>query len=72
VTNVVSRIRLSPRYLRSVRTISPAGAMRQRPCSGPPSSAAKHAPESNRGQHSQSIEASLPISAPVSQSPMRA
>ena len=37
-----------------------------------PSSAAKHAPESNRGKHSQSIEPSRPTSAAVWQSPIRA
>ena len=39
---------------------------------GLPSSAAKQAPESNRGQHSQSIEPSRPTSAAVSQSPISA
>ena len=36
---------------------------------GVPSSAAKHAGESNRGKHSQSMEPSLATSAAVSQSP---
>lgn len=31
-------------------------AINQRPCSGPPSRAAKQAPQSNRGRHSQSID----------------
>ena len=34
------------------------GAMRQRPCSGPPSRAAKARAESKRGRHSQSMEPS--------------
>jgi hypothetical protein len=37
-----------------------------------PSRAAKHAGESNRGQHSQSIDPSRATSAAVSQSPMSA
>jgi hypothetical protein len=37
-----------------------------------PSSPAKHASESNRGQQSQSIEPSRPTSAAVSQSPISA
>ena len=44
----------------------------QRPCGSSPSSAAKHAPESKRGTHSQSIEPSLPTSAAVCVSPMSA
>ena len=39
---------------------------------GSPSSAAKQAPESNRGQQSQSIDPSRDTSAAVSQSPMSA
>jgi hypothetical protein len=46
--------------------------IRQRPFSGEPSSAAKHAGLSNRGQHSQSIEPSLLTSAAVWQSPISA
>jgi hypothetical protein len=46
--------------------------MRQRPCSGLPKSAEKHAPESNRGQHSQSTDPSRPTSAAASQSPSKA
>jgi hypothetical protein len=42
------------------------------PCSGVPKSAAKQAPESNRGQHSQSIDPRRETSAAVSQSPIRA
>jgi hypothetical protein len=46
--------------------------MSQRPWSGVPSSAAKQAPESNRGQHSQSIDPPFDTSAAVSQSPINA
>jgi hypothetical protein len=40
--------------------------------SGPPSSAAKHAPESKRGTHIQSIDPSRPTSAAVTVSPISA
>jgi Cupin domain len=50
----------------------PAGAMRQRPCSGVPSRAAKQAALSKRGRQSQSSEPSRPTSAAVSPSPIRA
>ena len=53
-------------------TLTPAGASFQHPLSGVPSSEAKHAPESNRGQQSQSMDPSLPHSAAVSQSPISA
>jgi hypothetical protein len=46
--------------------------MSQRPCSGPPSNAAKHAQESKRGQQSQSMDPRRETSAAVSQSPMSA
>ena len=46
-----------------------SGAMSHRPCSGVPSSAAKHAPESKRGQQSQSTEPSREIRAAVWPSP---
>jgi hypothetical protein len=46
--------------------------MRKRPWSLPPSSAAKHASLSKRGQHSQSIEPSRETSAALSQSPISA
>ena len=52
--------------------IPPAGAISHRPLLRSPSSAAKTAPESNRGTHSQSIEPSLPTSAAVCVSPIRA
>jgi hypothetical protein len=42
----------------------------QRPFSGPPSRAAKQAPESNRGRQSQSIDPSRLTSAAVRQSPI--
>ena len=48
------------------------GAISQRPCSGVPSSAAKQASESKRGQHSQSIEPSRATSAALLQSPISA
>jgi len=49
-----------------------AGAICQRPLLASPSSAAKHAAESKRGQQSQSTEPVLETSAAVSQSPMSA
>src|ERR1700733_1008697 len=49
-----------------------AGAICQRPCSRPPSSAAKQAAESKRGKHNQSIDPSRPTSAAVWQSPISA
>jgi hypothetical protein len=48
------------------------GASSHRPLSGVPRIAAKQAPESKRGQHSQSIEPVHETSAAVSQSPMSA
>lgn len=72
ISKRVSRINVPSRYRRVMRRGSAAGAMRQRPWSGVPSSAAKQAAESNRGQHSQSIEPSRPTRAAVSQSPIRA
>jgi len=52
--------------------LSPAGAIFQRPLQGSPSRAAKQAPESKLGQHSQSMEPSRPTRAAVSQSPIKA
>ena len=49
-----------------------AGAIRHRPCSGVPSSAAKQAPESKRGKQSQSMDPSRLTRAAVWQSPMSA
>jgi hypothetical protein len=46
--------------------------MRQRPLLSSPRSAAKHAAESKRGQHSQSIEPWRPTSAALWQSPISA
>jgi hypothetical protein len=71
VSNSVSRISVSRRYWRRTRALL-LGAIFQCPCSRFPSSAAKHAGESKRGQHSQSMEPSRPTSAPVWQSPIRA
>ena len=48
------------------------GAISQRPLSDFPSRAAKHAAESKRGQHSQSMEPSRPTKAAVLQSPISA
>ena len=73
VSIVVSRTKVSPRYWRRVRSGARSqGAMRQRPCSGVPSRAAKQAGLSKRGQQSQSTEPSRETSAAVSQSPMSA
>ena len=72
VVNSVSSTIEPGRYRRSTFRTSTfsAGASFQRPFSGEPSSAAKHAPESNRGTHSQSIEPSRPTRAAVRQSPI--
>jgi hypothetical protein len=59
-------------YRRVIDLTPPDGAIRQRPWSGVPSKAAKHAGESNLGQQSQSIDPSRATSAAVSQSPMSA
>ena len=72
VVNVVSSSAVPSTYLRLVDSTSSAGASSQRPWSSVPSSAAKQAGESKRGRHSQSIEPSLPTSAAVPRSPMRA
>jgi hypothetical protein len=48
-----------------------AGAICHRPCSGEPRRPAKHAGESKRGTHSQSIDPSRATSAAVWQSPIR-
>ena len=65
VSKTVSRTSVSCRYRRVVRRIGTAGASSQRPCSGVPSSDAKHAPESKRGKQHQSIEPSRLTSADV-------
>ena len=70
VSNSVSSTRVSSRYRRRTARISPAGAIVQWPFSSVPSSAAKIAPESNRGTHSQSIEPLRPTSAEVCVSAM--
>ena len=72
VANVVSSTSVSGTYRRSTRRTSSTGAIIQRPWSGVPRSAAKQAPESKRGKHSQSIEPSRPTSAAVWQSPIKA
>jgi hypothetical protein len=72
VTNVVSTIIVPGTYRRRLTLISPSGRILQNPFSAVPSSAAKHAPEANVGQQSQSIDPSRLTSAPVSQSPMTA
>ena len=65
VWNSVSRIRVPSRYRRCTRASGLVGAICQRPFWLVPSSAAKHAPESIRGRHNQSIDPSLPTRAPV-------
>ena len=70
VSKSVSRISVPSRYRRSTFRTSLWGAICQRPLSGVPNSAAKHAPESNRGKHSQSIDPSFATNAAVWQSPM--
>ena len=73
VSKSVSRIRVSPRYRRvMVGGLSETGEISQRPLSGVPSRAAKHAPESKRGQQSQSTEPSREMSAAVWPSPISA
>ena len=57
-------------WARVTRTPSPTASISQRPCCGPPRSAAKHAAESKRGQHSQSIDPVRDTRAAVSQSPI--
>ncbi len=65
VSNSVSRISVPSRYRRRVHSSFATGAISQRPCPASPSKAAKHAPESKRGMHSQSMEPSRPTSAAV-------
>jgi predicted acylesterase/phospholipase RssA len=72
----VSTPALGARHFKSVEITDELGAMSQRPFSAVPSRAAKHAAESNRDQHSQSIEQSIepsrPTKAAVLQSPISA
>ena len=68
---VVSSTPVSPTY-RRLAVCLPAGPISHRPLSGSPRRAAKHAWESKRGRHSQSIEPSLPTSAAVLPSPRAA
>jgi hypothetical protein len=70
VSNSVSSTSVSSRYRRRTASTSLAGAMVQWPFSSFPSSAAKMAPESNRGTHSQSIEPLRPTRAEVCVSAM--
>ncbi len=72
VVNSVSSTIEPGRYRRRtcLTSIPSAGATFHRPFSGDPRSAAKHAPESNRGTHIQSIEPSRPTRAAVRQSPI--
>jgi len=56
VSKSVSRTSEPSVYRRLRFVTSPTGAIRQRPFSGPPRSAAKHAAESKRGTQSHSIE----------------
>ena len=73
VSNSVSSTSVPSRYRRRVAAAARRRARcSQRPCCSSPSSAAKHAPESKRGTHSQSIEPSSATSAAVWVSPMSA
>jgi hypothetical protein len=63
VAKSVSSTSVSGRYARRTFSTPAAGASCQWPCRRSPSSAAKHASESKRGTHIQSIEPSLPTSA---------
>ena len=58
------------RYRRSVAVAFPFGATRQDPFSSVPRSEAKHAAESKRGMHSQSMDPSIPTRAAVCRSPI--
>jgi hypothetical protein len=72
VSYSVSSTSVPSTYRREMRCGSSAGASNQRPFWALPSRAAKHAPESKRGQQSQSIDPAREMSAAVSQSPIRA
>jgi len=61
VWNSVSRTRAPGRYRRLVASAGCCGAMSHRPLSTVPIRLAKHAAESNRGQHNQSIDPSRRI-----------
>lgn len=56
VSNLVSRIRVPSRYFRVTHAEVSRGAIKNRPLSGVPSGAAKHAVESKLGGQNQSIE----------------
>jgi hypothetical protein len=68
VSQIDSSTIVSSRYRRRVALPPASGAIRQRPASGPPNSAANDAAESNRGRHSQSIEPFVLTSAAVCRS----
>lgn len=70
VWNSVSSTSVPGRYRRRTARTACFGAICQRPLSAVPSSAAKQAPESKRGTHSQSIDPSRATSAAVRQSPI--
>ena len=64
-TNSFSRTSVGPRYRRWLVRTRLLGASSRRPFAGVPRSAAKQAPESNRGMQSQSIEPLFPTSGEV-------
>ena len=76
VSHSVSSTSVPSRYCRRVARVPldqpAAGAIRHEPLPSSPRSAAKQAPESNRGTHIQSIAPSSPISAAVWVSPTSA
>src|SRR5262245_45565517 len=67
---VVSSTRVSPRYRRPVVRHGGDGRSVHFPWSSVPTSAARHASESNRGAQSQSTAPSSPTSAEVCKSPI--
>ena len=68
--NVVSRMAVFARYARVTVCSGFVGAIVQWPLSGPPTRAAKQAPPSKPGRHSQSIEPPRLTSAAVSVLPI--
>ncbi len=72
VSNSVSSTRVPSRYRRRMERAPSRGARLNRPCSGPPSRAAKQAGESKRGRQSQSMEPRRETRAAVSPSPISA
>jgi hypothetical protein len=71
VSNLVSRISVLSRYFHVTRAEGSVGAIKNRPLSGVPSKAAKHAAKSKLGGQNQSTEPDFDTSAAVSQLPMR-